>query len=265
MPKASKGKKFYAVQKGRQVGVFLTWGDCEKQTKGYPGAKYKSFANAADAEAFVSGNLSKDPGSSAPSTSSSTVLAALNSKGKKRAFPSDLADESGFDVVYCDGACKGNGQAGSIAGVGVWWEENDPRGTLSWRSNEQQGRVDSFRQWLPKWERNNFRTAGGHPVKNVEIIIYVSALLEARALVGQPVHMEYVKGHSGDRGNDGADAQANKGALLPPMPERDWTKAKEELLERLEEERRSNEGQPISASLDADVGVPELSTDRPRK
>lgn len=37
------------------------------------------------------------------------------------------AEEEGWDVVYSDGACKGNGQPGSIAGVGVWWGHNDPR------------------------------------------------------------------------------------------------------------------------------------------
>ncbi|KAI1798320.1 ribonuclease H-like domain-containing protein, partial [Ganoderma leucocontextum] len=30
-------------------------------------------------------------------------------------------------IVYTDGSCKGNGKVGSVAGVGVWWGENDPR------------------------------------------------------------------------------------------------------------------------------------------
>lgn len=42
-----------------------------------------------------------------------------------------MGDETGWDVVYSDGACKGNGQAGSIAGVGVWWAEGDPRSAES--------------------------------------------------------------------------------------------------------------------------------------
>ncbi|KAG6874387.1 hypothetical protein C0995_015123 [Termitomyces sp. Mi166 len=290
MPKASKGQKFYAVQKGRQTGVFLTWEDCEKQTKGYPGAKYQGFTNAADAEAFVSGTLS----SSAPKSSSSGTLNARvkkssasltssssgvsNAKGKKRAMPRDVADESEYDVVYCDGACKGNGQEGSIAGVGVWWEENDPRNIAERCPGDQTNNraelivcilalIDEITtdHWLPKWERNNFRTAGGDPVKNIEIIKYVSALLEVRALVGQPVHMEYVKGHSGDRGNDGADAEANKGALLPPVSERDWTKAKQELLEQFEEERRSSEDGPTQVPLNVNAGELEQPTNQPRK
>lgn len=35
------------------------------------------------------------------------------------------------DVVYTDGACSGNGQLGSVAGIGVWWGIDDPRYVLS--------------------------------------------------------------------------------------------------------------------------------------
>lgn len=37
------------------------------------------------------------------------------------------ADVQDDDVVYCDGACKGNGKEGSVAGLGVWWGYGDPR------------------------------------------------------------------------------------------------------------------------------------------
>lgn len=46
-------KKFYAVKKGRQVGVFTSWVDCEKQVKGYGGAIYKSFTSEEEAKQFV--------------------------------------------------------------------------------------------------------------------------------------------------------------------------------------------------------------------
>ena len=36
-------QKFYVVWKGRQTGVFETWGDCKAQTDKYPKAVYKSF------------------------------------------------------------------------------------------------------------------------------------------------------------------------------------------------------------------------------
>lgn len=48
-------KKFYAVQRGRTPGIYVTWGDCEKQVKGYAGAIFKSFPTMQEAEAFMTG------------------------------------------------------------------------------------------------------------------------------------------------------------------------------------------------------------------
>lgn len=49
---------FYAVACGRSVGVFQTWTECEKQVKGFGGAKYKKFNTQAEANSFVSGKSS---------------------------------------------------------------------------------------------------------------------------------------------------------------------------------------------------------------
>lgn len=37
------------------------------------------------------------------------------------------------------------------------------------------------------------------------------------------MRLEYVRGHSGEPGNEGADLLANIGATRPELPERDWT------------------------------------------
>jgi ribonuclease HI len=72
-------------------------------------------------------------------------------------------------------------------------------------------------------------------VKNAAIIRCISTYLDIRSKLGQKVVLEYVKGHSGDLGNDGADAMANQGALLPPTPERDWGALEQQLMQRLDE------------------------------
>ena len=51
---------------------------------------------------------------------------------KARAGPSKHTEPSSSstvfeNVVYTDGACSRNGQAGSVAGIGVWWGPSDPR------------------------------------------------------------------------------------------------------------------------------------------
>ena len=35
-------------------------------------------------------------------------------------------DQDGFVVVFTDGACPGNGQPGAKAGIGVWFNHNNP-------------------------------------------------------------------------------------------------------------------------------------------
>ncbi|KAJ1519715.1 hypothetical protein ONE63_004975 [Megalurothrips usitatus] len=44
---------FYAVARGREVGVFKTWDTCQAQIDNYRGAKYKKFENQEDAWNFV--------------------------------------------------------------------------------------------------------------------------------------------------------------------------------------------------------------------
>ena len=39
--------KYYAVAKGRITGIFDNWEDCNNSIKGFSGAKYKSFSQAA--------------------------------------------------------------------------------------------------------------------------------------------------------------------------------------------------------------------------
>lgn len=50
-------KKFYAVRVGKETGVFLTWAECQKQTKGVSGASFKSFPTYEQAVAFANPKL----------------------------------------------------------------------------------------------------------------------------------------------------------------------------------------------------------------
>ncbi len=47
MPK----QKYYVVWKGRKTGVFTSWGECEKQVKGFVDAQFKAFENEVQADA----------------------------------------------------------------------------------------------------------------------------------------------------------------------------------------------------------------------
>ncbi len=46
-------KKYYAVKKGKSVGVFSTWEECKAAVEGYSGAEYKGFATRLEAEQYL--------------------------------------------------------------------------------------------------------------------------------------------------------------------------------------------------------------------
>lgn len=45
--------KFYAVKNGRETGIYTTWAECEKQIKGFKGAKFKSFPTLIEAQSYL--------------------------------------------------------------------------------------------------------------------------------------------------------------------------------------------------------------------
>ena len=54
-------KKFYAVKQGRQPGIYTTWSDCQKQTVGYKGAKFKGFVTKEEAQKHIHPQLPPRP------------------------------------------------------------------------------------------------------------------------------------------------------------------------------------------------------------
>ncbi len=64
-------------------------------------------------------------------TTSQSQARSIPQTSKKREYDSvfgiEVRDTTGWDVVYSDGACKGNGKTGSVAGIGIWWGPNDER------------------------------------------------------------------------------------------------------------------------------------------
>ncbi|XP_056017350.1 ribonuclease H1-like [Ostrea edulis] len=143
---------FYAVRRGRNVGIFNDWDSCKEQVNGYGGARYKKFNSVEEAQAFVNGS---DDGSC--STSSAQTKDSLSSYCGKSGNPQQKKYTSGVrstpysindrqysswsssskkseidledaedDHVYTDGCCLNNGQENSVAGVGVYWGPSHP-------------------------------------------------------------------------------------------------------------------------------------------
>ena len=103
---------------------------------------------------------------------------------------------------------------------------DSPSGPSPSPDPDHEGTNAALTEWSFNWRKNGWRTSGGVSVLNKELIDYTLTLLETRQRAGQPVSLEYVKGHSGDVGNDGADALAVAGCDFTEKPDRDWVKLK---------------------------------------
>jgi len=127
--------------------------ECESQIKGYPKALHKKFRTQAEAEAYVKfGDAASTAAAAAPvptisSAKSENITLTKHSpkksymKRKTGTEPAKIVDETGWDVVYTDGACQGNGKQAAVAGIGVWWGNGDQRWAIPFRLTRL---LDSF-------------------------------------------------------------------------------------------------------------------------
>ncbi len=137
-------------------------------------------------------------------------------------------------VIYTDGACKGN------PGPGGWgaFLRSDGHEKELWggERNTTNNRmelmaviealsalkrpctvdlyVDSeyvrkgITEWIHGWKKKGWVTAAKQPVKNAELWRQLDALVHDGT---HKIAWHWVKGHSGDPGNERADALANRG------------------------------------------------------
>ena len=63
-------------------------------------------------------------------------------------------------------------------------------------------------EWIHGWKAKNWRTAARQPVKNADLWQRLDHLVHHG---GHHIEWRWVKGHSGDPGNERADALANRG------------------------------------------------------
>ncbi|HUH36439.1 MAG TPA: ribonuclease HI, partial [Spongiibacteraceae bacterium] len=61
-------------------------------------------------------------------------------------------------------------------------------------------------EWMANWKKRGWRTADRKPVKNIDLWQQLDAVVAEHE-----VAWHWVKGHSGDPGNEAADQLANRG------------------------------------------------------
>jgi ribonuclease HI len=66
--------------------------------------------------------------------------------------------------------------------------------------------LQGITEWMINWKKRGWKTASRQPVKNEDLWRRLDAAIQRHE-----VSWQWVKGHSGDKGNERADALANKG------------------------------------------------------
>ncbi|KAJ8975890.1 hypothetical protein NQ317_011361 [Molorchus minor] len=92
----------------------------------------------------------------------------------------------GYVEVYTDGACENNGKPNAKAGIGVWFGEEHPLNVskpVVGRATNNRAEIQActeglnrvkehgelhLTKWVPTWEKNDWKTVRGQPVKNRE-------------------------------------------------------------------------------------------------
>ncbi len=135
-------------------------------------------------------------------------------------------------IIYTDGACKGNPGPGGW-GAFLKYKENEKElygGESSTTNNrmelmaaimalealKKQSTVvlhtdskyvlQGITEWMTNWKKRGWKTAAKKPVKNEDLWRRLDSAIEPH-----DINWIWVKGHSGDAGNDKADMLANKG------------------------------------------------------
>jgi ribonuclease HI len=72
--------------------------------------------------------------------------------------------------------------------------------------------IKCLTEWFQKWEQNDWKNSAGKPVENKDIIEPIIARIREREMAKASTKFTWVKGHSTNQGNIGADALATQGA-----------------------------------------------------
>ncbi|MEI7995281.1 MAG: ribonuclease HI [Methylococcaceae bacterium] len=135
-------------------------------------------------------------------------------------------------IIYTDGACRGNpgpggwgvilnykGKIKELYGAEKLTTNNRMELMAAIQSLESLTRpcfvqlnsdssyvLKGITDWMPNWKKRGWKTAAKTPVKNEDLWRRLDA-----AIARHNVEWKWVKGHSGDTGNDRADTLANMG------------------------------------------------------
>lgn len=203
-------KKYYAVRKGAQTGIFESWKECQAVTSGYGNAEYKSFSTRQEAERYMQGMDGEQEGKAAaedfhqgPGKVIAYVDGSYDDKLKKYSFGCILLLPSG-DIVKE----SGNGEnPESLAIRNVAGEMLGAMYAVKWAMINGYSEIELRYDYegIEKWVQGVWRA------KNELARKYAAAMNDWK----KSIHISFLKiaAHSNNQYNDMADELA-KSALI---------------------------------------------------
>lgn len=197
---------FYAVRRGRTVGVFTDWSTTEASVKGFPGAEHKKFKTLSDAQGYL--GVVQTPIAQALVTQAPIAYCDGSFADGKIGFGVVLNGEEFYGRVPFPGTPTNS--------VAEWYALFYTLTMAKTRGihgltvyTDSQYCVRSVNEWYHGWKNRNWRKADGEPVMYPEMI---EAVVTLKNEIGATV--AWIKGHNGDPGNERADRLADLGRLM---------------------------------------------------
>ena len=193
--------KFYAVRCGRQTGIFTSWSECQKNVTGYSGAEFKSFLTRSDAESFLMGADKSAGTAPRPDAAVAYVDGSYNIETHQFSFGM---------VIFYNGDMHEMNEAFSNTDLAtmrnVAGEVKGAEAAMRYCVENAIPKLDIYYDYkgIEKWCTGDWKTTKPGTTKYKEYYNSVKDRLDVRFVK--------VKGHSGDKYNDRADALA-KSAL----------------------------------------------------
>ena len=205
-------KKYYAVAKGRKVGIFNTWDEVKDLVDGFPNSKYESFETLEEAQKYLSGDepvflwdsiknnqiIIYTDGSCIDSiggygylTIDNDVITPVCGKVRIDFCTREIAE---LYAIYMSLVCMVQEHNKSLVDLGA---------TIY---TDSKYCIDCLTEWNHNWKNNGWVTS--EPVKNVELIRAILGIS-----VGLNIKYKHIKDH-GQKYNEWADRLANMGRKI---------------------------------------------------